>query len=224
MKKYIILVLSIIIIILAFVFIPSLNKLDINPFQRATLTQTSHESIKTVKIAQFRSSKYTYKTIFPFDFIHGEPNWGTLLYKNAKFLSTEDIENKNFFYQCKNIGIDLNKDKYFFIITTQAVAGFDMESYLKNPILFSDEEIGLIEIKSPESKILSLEVEDTSKAENFPDINITPGQWQKLITLLLPKIKDEIINRGLIKSAEESNRAFLEKLFISIGWNSVEFK
>ncbi len=222
MKKYIILILIILAIFIALIYLPILEPLS--PFQTQSLVAKSMESIKTLTMSEFRSASYNYKTLFPYDFIYGEPQWGTLLYKNNKFLTEEDKLNKLFYSQCKEIGIDLNRDTYFFTITTKAYAGFDINDYIKEPIISTNSDDKIIILKSPDSKILSLEVLDTLKDEEFPDINITPGQWQKLIELLLPKIEDDIIERGLISSSDESNRLFIKKLFISMGWKDVEFK
>lgn len=182
------------------------------------------EDIKTVKISMYKSARYTYKCLFPYDFTYGESNWGLILFKNSKFLSEEEILNKEFYYQCKNIGIDLNKNNYFFIITTTVTAGLDMDSYLEEPIIFVNETNKLIVLRTPKSKILSIEVKDAVKEKDFPEVNITPDQWQKLIKLLLPKIENDVINRGLLESADAANRIFIEKLFYSIGWGRIEFK
>lgn len=224
MKKYFILTSIVILIILALLFVPGLTGLDINPFQKTTLVYKSLESIKTVKISQFRSTSYSYKTLFPYDFIIGEPQWGSILYKNNKFLTEEDLINRKFYYECKNIGIDLNKTNYFFIIKINATAGFDLESYIEDPIINANEVNKRLILKSPESTILSLEVVDDLKENNYPDINITPGQWRDLITLILPDIKKEIINRGLLDSSDKTNKIFLEKIFGSMGWEYIEFK
>ncbi len=224
MKKYFILTSIVILIILALLFVPGLTGLDINPFQKTTLVYKSLESIKTVKISQFRSTSYSYKTLFPYDFIIGEPQWGSILYKNNKFLTEEDLINRKFYYECKNIGIDLTKSSYFFIIKINATAGFDLESYIEDPIINANEVNKRLILKSPESTILSLEVVDDLKENNYPDINITPGQWRDLITLILPDIKKEIINRGLLESSDKTNKIFLEKIFGSMGWEYIEFK
>lgn len=224
MKKYLILTSIVILIILALLSVPGLTHLDINPFQKTSLVNKSLESIKTVKLSQFRSTSYSYKTLFPYDFIIGEPKWGSILYKNSKFLTDSDIINRKFYYKCKNIGIDLNKSSYFFIIKINAIAGFDLESYIQYPIINANEINKRLILKSPVSKILSLEVVDDLKENNYPDINITPGQWKDLITLILPDIKKEIINRGLLESSDKTNRIFLEKIFGSMGWEYIDFK
>ncbi len=72
--------------------------------------------------------------------------------------------------------------------------------------------------------ILSLEVLDNLKEEGFPDVNLTPNQWKNLVNLLLPKIEEEIVNRGLIESSKDSNRLFIENIFTAVGWAEVRFK
>lgn len=224
MKKYLILTSITILLILALLFLPGLKALDINPFQEKSLVTKSLTSIKTVRLAEFRSTSYSYKTLFPYDFIVGEPEWGTVLYKNSKFLTEADLINKKFYYECKNIGIDLTKSSYFFIIKVNAIAGFDLKNYIEDPIINANEINKRLILKNPESTILSLEVVDDLKDNNYPDINITPGQWKNLMDLILPKVEEEIINRGLLDSSDKSNKIFLQKIFSSIGWEHIEFK
>ena len=224
MKKYLILISIILVTIILLLTIPGITGLDINPFQKTSLTTKSLNSIKNIKIGQLRTTTYSYKALFPYDFIIGEPNWGLILYKNNKYLTKEDKINKIFYYACKNIGIDLNKSSYFFIIKINATAGFNLEHYIIDPIISANEEDRRLILRNPKSTILSLEVGDELKKSNYPDINITPGEWGDLIALLLPEIKKEILNRGLLNASEKSNQIFLKKLFNSMGWKHIEFK
>ena len=224
MNKYLFIILIIVISALVFIYVPVFKDLSINPFQEKTLQGTTMDSIKHIDVAEFRSSFYLYKTIFPFDFIYGEPLWGALLYKNPRFLSEEDKQNIEFYNDCLEIGVDLNRDINFFTITTKAYAGFQIDEYLIDPIINLDEVEKRIILKEPASVILSLEVLDNLKEEGFPDVNLTPNQWKNLVNLLLPKIEEEIVNRGLIESSKDSNRLFIENIFTAVGWAEVRFK
>lgn len=224
MKKYFVLVLTIIAIFIIIIFFPGINSTALNPFQKKSLQTRTLDNLETIKVAQYSSARYRYKSLFPFDFIYGDPIWGTLLYKNSRFLTDEEKLNKEFYYSCKSIGLDLNKNNYFFTITTIVSAGLNMEPYLKDPIIFFNDDRGLIIIKKPKSEILSIEVEDSLRDEDYPQIQISPGQWQQLITLLLPKIENDVITTGLLETADVGNESFIKKLFLSIGWDKVEFK
>lgn len=224
MKKWLYLSIIIIILISLFVLFPGVRNSFINPFQSKTLTSKSIEKLETIKISQFRSASYTYKALFPYDFIYGVPKWGILLYKDPDFLTKEDIHNINFYYKCREIGVDLNNTKTVFILSAHAIAGFDINRYLESPILSSNEELKHIVLKSPKAELLTIEMLDKEKDPNYPEVEITPGQWQKLTTLLQPLIEEKILDTGIIETADEINRSFLEELFYSLSWNSVEFK
>lgn len=204
--------------------IPNLKESFINPFQNRNLTAKSLKELETTNVAEFRSSRYTYKSLFPYDFIYGYPKWGVLLYKHKKFLTSEDMHNINFYYKCKDIGVDLN-DNHIFTLSTNATAGFYMDDYIySKPLIYTDEELGRIVLKKPETKILTMEFLDTLRDENFPKVKISPGEWQRLMELLKPEIEKDIIEKGLLETADKSNRLFIENLFLSIGWKKVEFK
>lgn len=224
MKRYLILF-AITLSICALLFLlPGVKGLSINPFQQTSIKTKTLDGIETVKLSQFNSARYRYKSLFPYDFIYGEPNWGSILYKNQRFLTEEEKLNKDFYIKCNEIGIDINMNKHFFTITTLATAGLDLDKYLNNAIIFTNEDNGLIIVKKPITEIMTIEVVDSLKDEEYPQISITPGQWQQLITLLLPMIENDLITTGLLDSAEVESRNFLEKLFLSVGWSKVEFK
>lgn len=206
-----------------YLFLPEIKASIINPFHQKSLTASSYEKIETINIAQYRSTQYIYKSIFPYDYIYGIPNWGVLIYKDKAFLTEEDLHNIKFYNQCKDIGINL-ANNYFFIIKIRAIAGLDMSKYLSDPILSADEINKKLILKYPESEILTLEFIDTEKNKNHPDFNITPEQWQKLIGILEPKINSKIIDTGILAEASKANASFLENLFKTISWETVEFK
>ncbi len=224
MKKYIVIFFTLALIVLAIVYLPYIKELNINPFQKKSIIEISTESIKNIDIAQYNSALYTYKTIFPYDFTIGDPQWGSILYKNSKFLTDEDKINISFYYQCKNIGVDLAKLNYFFTITAKAVAGLNLKVYLQDPIIESDVSNKILTLKTPEFEILNIEIIDSPTEENYPDAEITPGQWRDLILILLPLMEDQIKVRGIIEAAEESGISFITTMFNSFGWDKIIFK
>ncbi|MBN2616685.1 MAG: DUF4230 domain-containing protein [Spirochaetales bacterium] len=224
-KTYLYLALIIIIIIASFIFIPQLRNSSINPFQKTKKESVTIEDIKNIHISQFRSAEFSYNVLFPYDFLYGDPEWGTILYKNSKFLTEEDRINREFYYTCKQIGIDLAKINFFFIIKSTSTAGFDLDKYIdSNPVLGTNETTRTITLKYPKSEILSIEIDDSLREDKYPEIKITPGEWQKLINILLPEIEEKVVNNGILTSAEETNKLFINELFNSLGWDIVEFK
>lgn len=223
MKKTLIIVASILIVL--FILSITLYKdLEINPFHKKSLIKTSIERTDSLKISNYESIGYTYKALFPYDFLIGEPNWGLILGKSGKFLTKEDLLNRDFYIKCREIGIDLNKHKAFFIIETRAIAGFKLDEYMKNPIESFNEDRGDITLNVPKSEILTLEVVDNLKKSNYPDVNITPKEWQGVVKLVLPEIEKSIIDSGILEKSDSRNRDFLTSLYQGIGWNSVDFK
>lgn len=223
MKK--IIIISAAILILLFILSFTLFKdFAINPFHTRTIVKTSIERVESLNISNYESIGYTYKTLFPYDFLIGEPNWGLILGKSGKFLSEEDLLNRDFYLKCKEIGVDLNRHKAFFIIETRAVAGFSVDSFIKDPVFNYDVENSKVVLHSPRAEILSIEVVDNLKKSNYPDVNISPKEWKEIIELVLPEIETNIIDSGILEKSDKRNRDFLTKIYEGIGWNKVEFK
>lgn len=196
----------------------------INPFHTKRIVRTSIERVESLNISNYESVGYTYKTLFPYDFLIGEPNWGLILGKSGKFLTNEDLINRDFYLKCKEIGVDLNKHKAFFIIETRAIAGFSIDKFIQEPVLSYDTESRKVTLNTPKPEILSLEVVDNLKESNYPDVNISPNQWKEIIQLVLPEIETNIIDTGILEKSDRRNRDFLIKIYEGIGWNQVEFK
>lgn len=223
MKKVLI-VLALVLVALFILSITIFKDFEINPFHKKSLINTSIERTDSLKISNYESIGYTYKALFPYDFLIGEPNWGLLLGKSGKFLTKEDLLNRDFYIKCRDIGIDLNKHKAFFIIETRAIAGFKLDDYMVNPIDTYNEDSRAITLNAPKAEILTLEVVDNLKESNYPDVNITPKEWQGVVELVLPEIEKSIIDSGILKKSDSRNRDFLTSLYKGIGWNSVDFK
>lgn len=224
MKKWIFLTSFLLASVTIIFFISDIKISDINPFQQKTLTEKTTEKIESISMAQFRSSEYVYKSIFPYDYIYGMPKWGVLIYKDSRFLSEEDKHNLEFYQMCKDIGLNLTDNNYFIIIKTHAVAGFDIGKYLENPVITANEVTKEIILQEPESKILSISFLDSTKSENHPDFKIKPEQWQKLTSILRPLNEQRIIESGILAEADKLNKSFIEEIFITLDWEDVDFK
>lgn len=223
MKKIIILTIS---IVLSFFIISTtvFKNLTIDPFQEKRLIKQTMEKVDSIPISTYQSNIYYHKLLFPYDLIKGEPNWGLIITKNDKFLTKEDIHNKKLFYKCRELGIDINKNNSFFIIETKARAGFILDDYIKNPILNYNFENRHITLNKPEIKLLSMEVVDNLKDKNYPDVNISPKEWQQLVDMVLPDIEKEVLSMGILETSMDRSLKFLNNIYTTIGWESVEFK
>lgn len=220
--KLLITLLSICIILFLLLF-PPLRNSDLHPFQVKTQQQRTLDSVKNVRISEFRSSRYNYKTIFPYDFIYGNPTWSSLIYKNPKYHTEEDRLNLEFYQECKGIGIDLAKIDYFFLIEVVATAGFDMDRYLKSIEIEFNTNESHITLPTPQTELNDLVILDHLKDSEFPDVEITPGKWKDLMELLTPKLEQIVIDHGILELSTETNKSFIQELFNSLGWNSVFF-
>lgn len=222
MKKIII---SSLIVIAFFIISTTVFKnFTIDPFQEKRLVKKTIEKVDSIPISTYQSNIYYHKLLFPYDLIKGEPNWGLIITKSDKFLTKEDIHNKNLYYKCKDLGIDINKNNSFFIIETKAKAGFILDEYIKNPISDYNYETRNIILNTPDIKLLSMEIVDNLQDKNYPDINITPKEWQALIDMVLPDIEKEILSMGILDKSCDRSKKFLENLYITIGWEKVDFK
>lgn len=215
--------LTIVILILTLTF-TVFKKQMINPFQKKILIKKTLEKIESINMTTYQGARYYHKALFPYDFIIGDPNWGMLISKSENFLTKEDKLNKYFYYKCKEIGIDLNKNKQFFIIETRASAGFIIDEFIQTPFISYNYEAKTILLQKPNIKILKLEIIDNVKSNNYPDISITPKQWQQLVSILLPIMKDDIVKKGIIEKSETKSLEFIETIYKTIGWSNVEFK
>lgn len=211
-------------IILFLLLFPPLRSSHLHPFQIQSQQQRTMESIKNVRISEFRSSRYRYKSLFPYDFIYGNPPWNILIYTNPKYLTEEDRLNLEFYNECMEIGIDLEKIDYFFLIEIEATAGFDMDNYLQNIEIEFNTEESYIKLPTPQTKLNDLVILDHLKDSDFPDVEITPEKWKDLMELLTPKLEEMVIDHGILELSDETNKSFIEELFLSLGWNSVFFR
>lgn len=223
MKKIIILTIS---IVLSFFIISTtvFKNFTIDPFQEKRLIKKTMEKVDSIPISTYQSNIYYHKLLFPYDLIKGEPNWGLIITKNDKFLTKEDIHNKKLFYKCRELGIDINKNNSFFIIETKARAGFILDDYIKNPIFNYNFESRHITLNKPEIKLLSMEVVDNLKDKNYPDVNISPKEWQQLVDMVLPDIEKEVLSMGILETSMDRSLKFLNNIYTTIGWENVEFK
>lgn len=223
MKIKTITVLVVIVILLILLLTPGFQNYNFHPFHKQSWEEKTTTSIENITVSQFHSSRYKFKSLFPYDFLIGNPQWGTLLYKSPQFYTVEDRKNLEFYRECLSIGIDLSQIDYFFLIEVVATAGFNMDEYLKSlEIEFHVDESQII-IPTPTTKLHELVILDHLKNSDFPDVEITPGKWRSLMELLTPKMEQMVIDHGLLEHSDETNRTFISELFGSLGWSTVFF-
>jgi hypothetical protein len=197
---------------------------SINPFFEDKFVTKTITKVSSINLSQYRSLDYYHKSLFPYDFIKGEPNWGVILYKDESFLTVDDIFNKNLYLKAREIGIDTNKNKAFFIIETKSTYGFSLEDYIKDSLLRYDYTNKIITIREPKTQLLYLEIIDETNKLNSQNLKITPGEWRDIVALILPLITEEVESKNLIEISHKRNKDFLETIYKNSGWEVVEFK
>lgn len=199
------------------------------------------------------TAEYTMKLIFPYDFTEPGVNWLELknhydrdreLYQSK---SRPDYWPDNrlpltwryarFYSQCRESDIELAYSTPFFVITTVIKAGYDLEPFMLEQesrnkkemeqlvrITVDDNGKKTLFVKRPEPVVTEFIIEDMDlKEKGYPDVAITPLQWSTLIRNLSPEIRNKALYKGLLREADENGKYLLERIFLSAGYDHVEF-
>ena len=59
--------------------------------------------------------------------------------------------------------------------------------------------------------------------DNFPDAELTPGQWRDLVDFLNPLIVEKIVQFGILENARENSQVLIEKILRESGFSEVSF-
>lgn len=227
------LVLIVVVIAAAFIFLAQ-PLFDIN--LRNLVLRRSTEAVsmavleETRDVLSFQTIEYVYKAVFPYDFVEPEYDWRALLQKAATDADLTDSEREHleFYSFCRGLGIRLLTDRYEFAVITATVrAGFNlMGTPFENPdtneniehyIAFDKETRRLI-LKLPDPVIADFIIEDeTSEAYPYPDIAIGPAKWKELTAYAEEKIREKVIQEGILEQAEERGKEFLRRIFLDSG-------
>jgi hypothetical protein len=204
-------------------------------------------------IYSLSTAEYTMKLIFPYDFTEPGINWLELKNHydrdRNKFQAKSKPEyypdNKlpltwryaKFYNLCREADIDMAYSTKFFVITTVVKAGYNLEPFMIEEsemngldishlirIETGEDDKKTLYIKRPEPVVTEFIIEDMDlKAKGYPDVAITPKQWSVLIRNLSPEIKNKALFKGLLMEADQNGRYLLERIFLSSGYDHVEF-
>jgi hypothetical protein len=244
-RNWILSVLSIIaiIVITVFIFDRFIAGISIWNF---SIFKSKKESTYTIAeeigdLFLLNTSEYRMKLIFPFDFVDQNYNWWVVkeIYDEGSDVP-EYLKNELTIYQsCRNAGFDPALDIYDFIILTSVVkAGINISGTIfENPLLFPDTKINdyikieksgedkkNISLHIPKVEITDYYIEDRKpENDNFPDAQLTPGQWRDLVTFLNPLILDKVVKLGILENARENSEQLIEKVLKEGGFSEVNF-
>ena len=187
------------------------------------------------------TSEYRMKIIFPHDFVERDFDWWKVKEIYERDLTySDDLSNEMAIYEsCINAGFDPALEIYEFIILTAVVkAGINISgTTFENPedydlnllekfvrIEKNENERDSISIFIPEIEITDYYIEDRNlREDNFPDAELTPGQWKDLITFLNPLVIDEVVHLGILENARENSKTLIEKIMMKSGFSEVNF-
>lgn len=186
------------------------------------------------------TSEYRVKLIFPYDFISRDVNWWRMKSLYEQNIEPEESEKNQLeiYSSCIAAGIDPAVDNYNFIILTAIVkAGINIsgtaydnpqaydQELLSQFISINNNEKGKsISLFIPDAEITEFFIEDRKPDnDNFPDAELTPGQWRDLVDFLNPRIVEKVIDLGILDYAGENSRVLVEKILKDSGFFKVSF-
>jgi hypothetical protein len=186
------------------------------------------------------TSEYKLKLIFPHDFVDRDISWWAVkeIYERRLDVDEDQQELVDIYKACLNSGFDPAVDVYDFIIMTAIVkAGINISGTMfENPSLYQEERFDSylrIEGDGPEKtvflhippvEITELYIDDRKPSDdNFPDAQLTPARWKELVDFLNPKIREKVIELGILEDAGENSRELISKLLRENGFSRVSF-
>jgi hypothetical protein len=182
------------------------------------------------ELLRLATVEYLYKSVFPYDFIPEGTDFRYLfsaLFRN-QLLSPEEEELIEIYRLCARIGIDLSMEQYrFAVISTRVKGGFDLSNGGIIAELLPTEKgegKGVI-ISLPEPSITQLVIEDeVSEGYRYPDIEAGPADWKAITDLTGEMVRRKVLEEGILETAEERGKAYLEMLFSQAGYERIFFR
>lgn len=147
------------------------------------------------EISRLTTLRYIRRSVFPHDFYDPQVDWELLLNrrkwqrpeKEMQLLSTKEQEHLKLWELCQKIGLDLEDDSCFLVISSEINIGLDLTS------------------QNPKTKILDFKVRDFgSKDYPYPEVEITPEQWKKIIQFVKTPLLRQAEKAGILKKAKKS--------------------
>lgn len=185
------------------------------------------------------TSEYKLKLIFPYDFVDRDISWWAVkeIYESQLEVDADQQELVEIYKACLNSGFDPAIDVYDFIIITAVVkAGINISgTVFENPAFYEEGLDSYLRIEGegaektislyiPPAEITEFYIDDRKPSDdNFPDAQLTPARWKELIDFLHPKIREKVIELGILKDAGENSRELISKLLKDNGFSRVLF-
>jgi len=207
-----------------------------SPFRETSVYTTLIESGET---ALLHAAEYRLKVLFPYDFIEKgvKPDWWILQSYYNRDPDEFALKSSESFYPdsvlpepwnyarlyalCRESGVDPAADPDFFVVLTASVkAGipFLSEQMKVRKLSGQDENDEKIILTLPVPRITDIIVEDRSDENSgFPEVDMTPAQWSRFITVLSPEISDLAVKEGILDLARESASFLVTDLFEGAG-------
>ncbi len=192
--------------------------------------------IEIRKICLLNTIEYVYKIVFPYDFIPEGIDIEELIkkYTEGEPITEKEEDLVSLLTICLESGIFTGGNQYGFVVITNIIkAGYNFEGTVFQNIESSDEDIeefvnadeeGTIFITLPMPEITQFIIEDSVSEEYaYPDLNITPENWEKLTTFIYDKIIIKVKEDGILDRADKNGKKFLEQLLLDSGWKKIVF-
>ena len=113
----------------------------------------------------------------------------------------------------------LMKPGDFCVITARIAAGYDLSS-----VSLPEGDGSRLVWDLGEPRITSFAIEDgILEKEGFPDVEITPEEWRRIVENITPLIRQMAVDRGIMEEAEQFGREYLTRLFKGAGYDQILF-
>ena len=205
------------------------------PFSSRTQISKSEILLKEIHpLFKLTTVEYTYKTVFPFDFIpeNSDPQRAYARYQNGAELTSNEQEAARLYKLCLDAGIPLwNRSTEFVVLTSRVKGGYNLQPLLSTTSTSIDDlrvypntALDTIEIRLPAPEITELIIQDeTSDFYQYPDINVDAEQWRRITDYVEEKIRRRVIDEGILTRTEERIKEILTRLLQSSGWEEIVF-
>ncbi len=209
------------------------------PFTNHTRISESEILLKEVHpLFKLTTVEYTYKTVFPHDFIpkNSNPERAFFRLQRGEELTAQEQEAARLYQVCRESGIRLwPRTTEFVVLTSRVKGGYNLESAVserpsnessKKPSLriHSNPSLSTVEIRLPHPTITEFVIQDeTSEYYQYPDINVDAKQWRIITEYVEDKIRFRVMEQGILDTTERKMKDVLTKLIKSSGWEHIVF-
>jgi hypothetical protein len=235
----------------AIFFIPSLSFPFSLPFSQREFTAAHELILREIRpIFTLSTVEYSYKTVFPYDFLPEDPEPGRVVRKQLRGESLDAGEQELFelIELCRRVGIDLDASAHQFVVIKSRVrGGFRLAGtpWASRPASGSGEgaeeqqdsragvgssivthpERGIVEITLPPPEITSFVIEDeTSEEYRYPDIEVDPREWKLITEYVRERIEERVIEEGILERSRDHGRRLVTRLLKEAGWKEIRFR